>query len=370
MGSMKKKEPGIVPLDGGRWRVRARIRIDGKNVQRQIIVTGTREQARAKHAELKTEIRTMAPDCSLKADPQIRTFENAVNIYLVKKNVSISHKRKIEYLKANLGAVPLETFPDRFEKWLSLYRITPNKRTMKTPGNHAVNRFVEIGRAVFNLLRDLKLITGENPISKAKFPRLKEIPRDVILTDEQQKHLLNVVDTEAPHLSAIVRFALAVPCRRSELINMKRGDLDLFGNCIRVRNGTTKNDAGTWKPIPPDQVEYFRTLPDETEYLFFRPVQFGKETRYMPLGDFKRAWGRCLKLVGLKGSFRFHDTRHISGSALIDNGTPEQVVMTVAGWKTNMLKTYYNRQPKKALELVRFYPIAQTRCANIAGENG
>ena len=60
-----------------------------------------------------------------------------------------------------------------------------------------------------------------------------------------------------------------------------------------------------------------------------------------------------MKLAGLQG-FHFHDTRHISASALVNNGTPEQVVMTVANWRTNMLRNYYHREPKKALELVRF----------------
>jgi integrase len=71
------------------------------------------------------------------------------------------------------------------------------------------------------------------------------------------------------------------------------------------------------------------------------------------LGDFKTAWKRCLRLAGIR-DFHFHDTRHISASNLLDNGTPEQVVMQVAGWKTNMLRTYYHRSGKKALDLVRF----------------
>jgi hypothetical protein len=49
---------------------------------------------------------------------------------------------------------------------------------------------------------------------------------------------------------------------------------------------------------------------------------------------------------------------HISATNMVDNGTPEQVVMSVAGWKTNMLRTYYSRGDKKALGLVRFGPVA------------
>jgi hypothetical protein len=43
---------------------------------------------------------------------------------------------------------------------------------------------------------------------------------------------------------------------------------------------------------------------------------------------------------------------------MVDNGTPEQVVMSAAGWKTNMLRTYYSRGDKKALGLVRFGTVA------------
>lgn len=34
----------------------------------------------------------------------------------------------------------------------------------------------------------------------------------------------------------------------------------------------TKNEDGAWKPIPPDMVSYFRALPPETPFLFFRVV--------------------------------------------------------------------------------------------------
>ena len=30
--------------------------------------------------------------------------------------------------------------------------------------------------------------------------------------------------------------------------------------------------------------------------------------------------------------------------------------MSIVGWKTNLLRVYYDREPKKTLELVRFSP--------------
>ena len=345
----------VQKLSKGRYLVRVRVRRNGVQVQRKRIIDGTQEAAEALYVELKKEIREGAS--SLISERENSTFNDAIAVYLDKKSVSFSHRHKIDTLKEVLGNVELGFVADRFEKYLKLYRTRPTCRK-KLPGNHSVNRMVEIVRAVFNLLRDLNFWKGENPISKARFPKLKEIPRDVILTDEDKLTLLNTVDREAAHLSAIVRYALQVPCRRSELVNMRREDLDIFGGVIRVRNGTTKNEMGCWKPIPPDMVDYFRTIPKESEFLFYRR---GSNGEYLPLGNFKTAWKRVLRLAGVK-NFRFHDTRHNAATALVDNGTPEQVVMTVAGWKTNMLRVYYNRSPKKALELLRFSPDRVPNC--------
>jgi hypothetical protein len=44
----------------------------------------------------------------------------------------------------------------------------------------------------------------------------------------------------------------------------------------------------------------------------------------------------------------------MAATALIDNGTPEQMVMSVANWMTNMLRTYYHREPIQVLNLMRF----------------
>ncbi len=91
---------------------------------------------------------------------------------------------------------------------------------------------------------------------------LKEVTRDKVLSVIEIDRLLSVMEQNAPHILPLTHFALRVPCRRSELVNMRREDLDLFNNAIRVRNGTTKNDEGCWKPIPPDMVAHFRSLPE------------------------------------------------------------------------------------------------------------
>lgn len=319
--------------------------------------TGTKAQAEERYLQLKKELREAGSFKSSLTFTEIKTFGDLLKIFKEKRSeCSNSHLDKIKLLENDLGSIDLPFFPDRFERYLKILRTTNSERTLKPRSNPCINRLVEIVRAAFNLGVSLGLV-GINPITKARFVRLKELPRDIVLSDLEKQNLLNVVDREAPHLSFILRFAFQVPCRRSELVGMKKEDLDLINNTIRIKAKDSKNDKGCWKPIPPEMVDYFRNLPKETDYLFFRKVEDKKtgQVEYFGLGQFQRAWRRCLKLTGLKG-FHFHDTRHMAATALIDNGTPEQVVMTVANWKTNMLRNYYHREPKKTLELVRFYP--------------
>ncbi|MBD3391646.1 MAG: tyrosine-type recombinase/integrase [Chitinivibrionales bacterium] len=212
-----------------------------------------------------------------------------------------------------------------------------------------MNHYTTWAKAILNYAVRFGLIE-KNPIRH--FEKLREVARDVVLNEIDRQRLLNVVDREAPHLSAVLRFALQVPCRRSELVNMKRDALDLFNNCIRVRCGTMKNkNLAAYKPIPPDMLDYFRNLPSDTDYLFYRRDRDGV---CRGLGDFKRAWGRCLRLAGIKG-LHFHDSRHMSATELLNNGTPEGVVVEIAGWTSNaMLRTYYHRAGVQSLNLVRF----------------
>jgi integrase len=339
------KEPGIIRLGSNKWRVVCRIRVDGLIRHRQETITGTREQARDLLACLKRELRESAGKDSL-TYTEISTFGDVLRFYLERHDAG----RSMPYFKrliADLGKCQLAFIASRFDAYLQLLKSSKGQRTGKPIKNGTLNQYILRSKAALNYAMRLELIK-ENPLNR--FEKFKETPRDVILSELDKQRLLNVIENEAPHLSAIVRFALQVPCRKSELVNMTVDDMDLFNNVIRIRNGETKNGMGVWKPIPPDMQNYFRSIPACCKYLFYRQDSKG----FHPLGDFKNAWHTCLKLAGIS-DFRFHDTRHCSASALIDNGTPEQVVMTIAGWKTNMLRTYYHREPKKALELVRFY---------------
>jgi len=370
--SQSRKYPaGILPVGPRLWFVRARVRTGGKIRQKKNCrFEGTLEQAKTLLAEFKKALRESGPRSLTALD--VQNFDDLLKFYVEKRGIlSPSHERKVKFLRAELGVISLNGFADRFESWLKIERHVVRNRRGKTikgriPSPAKVNRIIEIVRAAFNLGLALGLVK-ESPITKARFPKFKEIPRDSSLSQDQIEKLLAVIDGERPHLSPIIRFALAVPCRKMELVNLRKADVDLFNNVVRIRNGETKNDAGVYKPIPPTLLQYFRDLPADCEFVFFKRDENGG---CRPLGDFRRSFNWCLKQAGISG-IRFHDTRHIAATNLVDNGTPEQVVMTVANWKTNMLRTYYHREPKRLLGLIQWGDAkkCETGCVTVKPAN-
>jgi integrase len=354
----------------GCWRVKARVRYCGKILQKQCTLPPGRmkEDAKALLEQIKKDLRHGQKNavCSLKLP--IELFKDILRVYREKSPhapFSEKHEAAVDKLDNDLGNVIIEAFPDRFEEYLKLImrQDSPEKKP-KSSATH--NRPIEIARAAFNICHTLGHVSG-NPITRARFPKMKETPRDVSLSEDERGSLIEVArkNRHTVHIADALNYFLQVPCRKSEIVRMKVRDIDLFSKGIRIRNGTTKNEQGVDKPIPPNMLDFFTKRVKESkspeEPVFCRVVKGsrkdreGREPRIMPLGDFKTAWRTVRKDAGLPG-LRIHDTRHVSATTLIDNGTPEQVVMMVAGWKTNMLRTYYHRNPKKSFSLIQFSP--------------
>jgi integrase len=332
-------------LDTNLWHLTVKVYCP-KEVKKRETFSGTKSEAHDRGFEILKELKngSSVPPPTYNA----KTFGDILGIYKSKsRSFSVPHQSRFNQLLKALGDVPLSMFPERLEAYLKLRSETPS-RIKKGLSDASINRLTQLVMAAFNKAVEIEIL-DKNPISRARFPKYKETPRDVIISKKDLARLLDIIAIEASHLEAIVRYNFQVPCRKSELINMRMEDLDLINNAIRVRNGKTKNDAGIWKPIPPDMVGYFRSIPPGCPYLFYR---FEKGV-YKPLGDFKTAWKRCLRLAGLP-DLHFHDGRHTSASNLVDNGTPDRVVMQVAGWRTDMLRIYYNRSGKQSFGLLKF----------------
>jgi len=342
--STKQLEPGLWLLDIRVWK-------SGREFRRREEVRGGKKAADARAFEIRKELKARAEKepRSLKIS-EATTFQEALDFYL-KRNEVGSNRSYIERLKSELGAVSLCNLAEHFDRWILLMRQSRSKQTGRALKPATINRFIAWSKAALNYCVDFGVIK-ENPL--AHFRKTKEIPRDLALNELDRENLFNVLEREAPFLVPLVKFALLVPCRTGELLQMRRDDLDLFNNAIRVGCGIMKNkEMAAWKPIPPSMREYFINLSPASEFLFPRKIgERFEQIKAFPYGLFRR----CLKHAGLAG-WRLHDARHEAVSGLLNNNTPEAVVCMVAGWtSTAMLRTYYHRDGLQSLKMVNFGP--------------
>jgi integrase len=349
---------GINRILDGKFEVVARVRVNGKIVQKQTTLTGSsREKAKAVLEKMKAKLRDAdVAGCSLK-----KYFCEVLATYREKRNkVSASDISRCNLLANELGDVPINRFADSFEAYLKVLRNTPTKKTKKPPCHATVNRLIEIVRAAFNLSLALGVVKV-NPITKARFPKAKERPRDRYLSFEERQRLFNAIEIHAPYLLPFIRYSLLVPSRKSELTLLKRDAYNSFTNTIYVPD--SKAGIPIHKPVPEEMKDYFLNgIPAKCSWLFWRYQKKGEQ--YLPLGDFKRAFKKCVDKAGVV-DVRIHDCRHVAASDLCAMGNSERAIMDIAGWKTPMLSTYWHKDSLRSAQTIRFHGKCENKCENI-----
>lgn len=318
------------------YRIDARICRKGKEYRKREKVQGKRNAER-RAAQIIWELEDKAEVDSTTVF--FETFGECVEYY--KKNYDRweSNGTHLDAVHNELGYISVQEIQGGYDRMITQLKRNASVRK-RGFSNATINRRSDRVRAVLNFCREHEVI-GE---FKLKLKKFEETPRDIPISDDDVEMLLTSIQKNRPYLYPIVAFALQVPSRLGELLNLKRSDVDVENRVVRMRSGTTKNGRGVSKPIPPNIVEYFDRIPQDCEWAFYREEK-GKNIQ---LGRFTKAWYTCLSDTKIKESIRFHDLRHYSATKLLHDGLPERVIMQIAGWRTNMLSTYFHKDSVEA----------------------
>jgi integrase len=161
------------------------------------------------------------------------------------------------------------------------------------------------------------------------------------LTPEEESRLLRAVAGHAnPRLSWIVQIALETGMRSSEIVGLRRPQVDLDRRIIRLLE--TKNTMPRTVPLTKKAAEILRQALDhptrrDTDLVFSgEPGKDGKRRPY----EFNAVWLKIKRGQGL-ADVRFHDLRHEAVSRFVESGLSDQEVSAISGHKSmQMLKRY------------------------------
>ncbi|VVD95359.1 Tyrosine recombinase XerC [Pandoraea morbifera] len=180
-----------------------------------------------------------------------------------------------------------------------------------------------------------------NPVANVRKPSPGE-GRDRRINHDEQTRLLATIDKHSnPMMGQIVRIAIETGMRQSEILGIRRSQVDLVRRVVRLLD--TKNDTARTVPLNKQATIVFAQAlacpirPIDTDLLFFgEPGKDGKRRPY----QFTKAWNIIKKGVGLS-DLRFHDLRHEAVSRLIEMGLSDQEAAAISGHKSmQMLRRY------------------------------
>ncbi len=329
-------------IDSSTFKIDALIKRDGKQYRKRYTFTGSKRQANYKGAEMVRELEAKAEQESNHSS--LKSFKQCIQFYLSRNEIKRNDMTYINRISEELGELSIDEIPKGLERLIQyLSRTRTRKGTFYSDATK--NRYQQWTRAILNFAVKWDQIE-KNPIKQIQ--KFKEVPRDKGLTTDEVERLLAAIEKHRPYLKAITLFALQIPCRVSELTNAKRVDCDMNSEQLRIRSGTTKNGIGISKPIPPNLIDYFKSIPIGCPWVFYRE----ENGVYHQLKNFNKAWRFVCDVAGLQ-ELRFHDLRHYSATQLINAGLSERQLMEVAGWKTNMLSTYYHRNSSVTTKAVQ-----------------
>jgi integrase len=219
----------------------------------------------------------------------------------------------------------------------------------KGNGPATVNRYLATMRALFRVARDEWQWID-------RFPKIRllpgEVERDRWLTREEAERL---IAASPPHLSALIRFALATGCRAREITGLEWGRVDLDRRTAwldRTKNGTPRG-----VPLNADAVAVLESQRGKHPCFCF--TYRGQPIAWELTNN---AWHTAVRKTGIE-DFRFHDLRHTWASWHRQAGTSCDELKDLGGWKSRVM---VDRYAKFATEHLA---VAAARIESVRGEN-
>lgn len=342
---------------------------NGKRI-RESLGTADKKQAQELHDKMKAE----AWRVNKLGDAPTKTFDEACLRWLDEKAAKKSlddDKTKIAYFLQRFGGRALSSIKEedireamktlrnrkhreRWEKMRSrlLKAGKPVPPFEDKPVTLATrNAYLAFMRSLLKLACNEWKWIETVPLIKTPRPRNNRVRW---LTHEEANRLIEEMPDS---IRPVVVFALATGLRRTNIINLEWGQVDMSRRVAWIHPDQAKGGKAigialndTACKILREQIGKHRSLvfvhaeekigPDGKMRKAFRPMRVDDNT----------GWNAGKKRAGIE-NFRFHDLRHTWASWLVQAGTPLSIVQEMGGWESiEMVQRYAHLAPAQLTE--------------------
>ena len=215
----------------------------------------------------------------------------------------------------------------------------------------ALNRPVELLRAIINFAIDEKLLQADDSPFKTKrnglIERKAETKRERWPTFGEELALLSVCSEEREHLKPALILFSDTGLRENELFTLGWDDIRWDTYQIRVKAKNAKTNTERFIPMTTRVIEQLRTL-FETNRYHPSSLVFGG------LKEIKRSFATACRMTGIEDLHK-HDFRHAFITRSILAGIPVAVALKASGHASDEWKRYLNVTPDQLKSL--FTPL-------------
>lgn len=281
------------------------------------------------------------------------TFETAMRRYLAEVTPT---KRPFTQMGELRRSVPLIAFFGKYSLAAVTAELVAQYRDKRLAGEDRKGKDGEpvpraantvrielalLGHLFTTAIKEWGLGLGYNPVLNVRRPAPGP-GRNRRLDADEESNLFAAVDKHSnPMLRWIVRIAVETGMRSSEIVTLRRSQVDLARRVVRLIE--TKNTLPRTVPLTVEATDLFRQAlahpvrPIDTDLIFFgEPGKDGQRRPY----NFNKVWLNIKHSVGCS-DFRFHDLRHEAVSRFVEAGLSDQEVAAISGHKSmQMLKRY------------------------------
>ncbi|MCY1271331.1 Tyrosine recombinase XerC [compost metagenome] len=276
------------------------------------------------------------------------TLEKALNRYLSEVSptkapkTAKSEESSAKVLSARLGKYSLAALTPMLIAEYRDARLSERSRRGKPLSNNTVRLELALLSHLYTVaIQEWGIGLPCNPLLNVRKPSPGK-GRDRRLTADEERRLFAAVDAHCnPMLGWIVRIAVETSMRSSEIVGLRRNQVDLKRRIVRLP--LTKNGQARTVPLNRVATETFRIAlanpvrPIDCDLVFFGEP--GKDKQRRPYA-FTKKWGELKKKLGM-ADLHFHDLRHEAVSRLVEAGLSDQEVSAISGHKSmQMLRRY------------------------------
>lgn len=240
-----------------------------------------------------------------------------------------------EFLKFYFDTDPLDLNEIDIRNYL-LYLVETVKQS-RSSQNQAINAIKFFYEQV--LLQDRRVYHLDRPMKEHKLPE--------VLSQEEVMLIFEAVSNLKHRVMLMLIYAAGL--RRSELLNLRFGDVDLYRNIVLIRGGKGRKDRQSVmaQSLVPLLEEYIKEY--KPGFWLFEGIA---GERYSA-SSLQQVLKRAVQGAGIKKAVRLHMLRHSFATHLLEAGTSTRYIQVLLGHESSKTTEMYAHVSRFALDKIQ-----------------